>query len=145
MTSAFARESTQSIERRSVRGSRAAKLSSSTTTSPSWRRARRDEETASLAVRKLPTRLADHLLEASRHALEERPEIELATNGLGEREVRGRRRPRSPHEKVERERAREHAVLVKLRSGDYAAPPALTAQRLLIETVEEEEAGLGLA
>ena len=84
-----------------------------------------DVEAAPFAVGELPTRLADHLLQPGRHAVEEVPEAELAADGFGLLQIFGLRRPAAAHQQIEGEGSREDVVLVELRRGHHVPPPAL--------------------
>jgi hypothetical protein len=99
------------------------------------------EEAAALPVGQLPAALPHHLEHAGRHAVEEGAETELATQRLGFRHVLRGGRPAASHEDVERERFREHVVVVELRSQHHPAPPPRLAKGGAIEPVEQKQPG----
>ena len=101
-----------------------------------------DVEATPFAVGKLPAGLADHLLQSSRHAVEEVPEAEFPAEGFGLLQIFGLRRPATSYEQVEGEGSREDVVLVKLRRPRHALPPALGPKCLPVETLQEEQTRL---
>lgn len=99
-------------------------------------------EATALAVRELPTGLADHLQQSGRHAVDKVSEAKLAAEGFGLPQILGRRRPAAAHEQVEGEGAREDVVFVKLRRPHDTPAPALRAQCLPVKALEEQETRL---
>src|SRR3972149_8965084 len=79
-----------------------------------------DEETASLAVGKLPTGLSHHLLQTPRHPLQKLAQSELPANLFRVIQICGPSRPASAHQEIEGEGLREDVILVELRGGGYA-------------------------
>ena len=82
------------------------------------------------------------LQQSGRHAVEEVPKAERATEGFSLLQIFGLRRPAAAHQQVEGEGFREDVVFVELRCPRHAPPPALRPKRLPVEALEEELTGL---
>src|SRR5215510_4088118 len=99
-------------------------------------------ETALLAVREAPARVAYHLQQPGRHAIEKLLQAKLMAQSFGLGNILGARWPAPAHEQVESEGARKDVVVMELGRGDHALPPAFASQGLEVKTAQEHETGL---
>lgn len=96
-------------------------------------------------MRELPSCLADHLKHSGWHAREQIAQPQLLADDLGLLQIRGTEVSSPAHKQVEGERLCEHVILVELRRGGDALAPALHAERMQIESIDEQLAGVWLA
>jgi hypothetical protein len=99
----------------------------------------RNVQAALLSVAELPTGLADGLLQARRHSVEQRPQIECPTDALGFLQIALPRRPSTPQKDVEGEGPHQDVVFMKLGCEDDPAPPFFGSKGFPVKPVEQQE------
>src|SRR5205085_3740568 len=98
---------------------------------------------AALALRELPSGLADHLIEPRRHSRNETAESELVADLAGVLDVARGMRIGPSEQEVESKRRREDVIVVILRCQRDPAPPHRLANRRKIESAGEHDARRG--
>ena len=102
-----------------------------------------DVEATALAMRQLPAGLADYLPQPGRHAVEQVAEAEFAADSFCLLHVGGLGWPAAAQQQVKGERAGQDVVVMELRSGYNALPPAVGSQGLQVQSSAQEQTGLG--
>ena len=85
-------------------------------------------ETATLAMRELPSRLPHHLPQPGWHAVEQVAEAEFTADGFSLLDVHVLGRPGAAEQQVEGKRAGQDVIFMELRGGYNALPPAVGSQ-----------------